>query len=275
MVDENTESKNMAEENDNQLKYLSEALFGNILIQRESISSIGNSLKILQKEFSSDISQKEMDLTNLSYIARDVRDNFQFTLSIIDEIGSIDELINQLNILALNISIEASKIEGEDGEIFTNLAKEVREKGDKVQGVIERIFLKEIRNKSFSEHNRYIKNSILPQINERVESLGQYFGNREDVVREFQKAGETIDELQILSSGNKTILSGIINFTKNVDIQEYKEYEKPQENIAENSIENIVEPEIEVKIEKKVEEKVLNKTIYSPLGIIKRGTRSF
>jgi len=220
----------MIDEKDNkvsQFKYLSEALFGNISIQKESIASIENSVTFLRKEFDSDISNRETDLKNLNYISKDIKDNFQFTLSIIDEITSIDELINQLNTLALHISVEASKIGEENGEIFQNLAKSVREKGDEVQKVVENIFVKEVKNKSFSEHNRYVKNSILPQIDDRVKSLGEHIEKRDEILKEFQKTDDLVEELHILSSGNKTILNGIMNISDAIESYKIDQASKP------------------------------------------------
>jgi len=242
---------------DSQLTYLSDALFGNMKIQKESIILLEDSLKNIKKDFNDDIAKKSVDLNNLSYIARDIRDNFQFTIAIIDEIGTIDELINQLNILALNLTVEASKVDGESGNTFSNLAKEVREKGDRVQGVIERVFTKEIRNKSFSEHNRYIKNSILPQINERVESLDSFLGNKESILKEFKKTDDLVEELQLLNSGNKTILNGIVHFTENIDDSKYA-----KEDIKIESLEN---------------EKIIKPSgnIHKPLGKIQRETKEF
>ena len=253
------------ERKQSQFKYLSEALFGNISIQKESIASIDESINVLRKEFESDISNKAVDLNQLNYIAKDIKDNFQFTLSIIDEITSIDELINQLNLLALNISVEASKVGGEEGEIFQNLAKEVREKGDKVQGVIEKIFIKEIKNKSFSEHNRYIRNSILPQIDDRVKSLGEYIHRKDDISKEFNKTDDLIDELHILSSGNRTILNGIMNFSdsfEEVEPDEVKTSVNLESKIEEKSVENIENSEFS-----KPQKRLLNKR--------ERGTQEF
>ena len=245
---------------DSQLTYLADALFGNMKIQKESIFLLDDSLQSIKKDFNDDLAKNEVDLNNLSYIARDIRDNFQFTISIIDEIGTIDELISQLNILALNLTVEASKIDNEIGNVFNNLATEIREKGDRVQGVIERVFTKEIRNKSFSEHNRYIKNSILPQVNKRVESLDSFLGNRESVLKEFKKTDILVEELQLLNSGNKTILNGIINFTDNL-----KSIEPPKEI----EIQEVETPKKETPIKK------ISGNAHKPLGKIQRGIQEF
>jgi|GEM_PF-4566983 len=245
---------------DSQLTYLSDALFGNMKIQKESIHLLENSLQMIKTDISDEVVKKNSDLNNLNYIARDIQDNFQFTISIIDEIGTIDELISQLNILALNLTVQASKVEGEIGNSFNTLASEIREKGDKVQNVIERVFTKEIRNKSFSEHNRYIKNSILPQVNERVQSLDNVLGKQESIFKEFKKADDLVEELQLLNSGNKTILNGIMSFTDGLkETQPVEVEEKP----------------VEIPIVEKLEIKKISGNSHTPLGKIRRGIQEF
>lgn len=206
---------NNLETQDSQLQSLSEAIQGNILFQKETISSIAKSIELLKKECNVDLSNKNIDINNLNYLVKDIKDNFQFTLNIIDEIGIIDELISQINLLALNISIQASKDGDLEQNLFINLANDIREKSDKIQGVIERVFIKEIRNKSFSEHNRYIQNSILPQINDRAQSLRDNIDNIGALSKEFKNIDISLDELHVANSGNKTMLSGITNVYHN------------------------------------------------------------
>jgi hypothetical protein len=110
--------------------------------------------------------------------------------------------------------------------------------GNEIQHIIEKIFLKEVKNKSFSEHNRYIKNGVLPRIDERIISLKKTIQNKDDVYKTIAKSDELIEELKLLNSGDKTMLSGLINFVANA-VQELEETKKNIEtkNIKAVSIE--------------------------------------
>jgi hypothetical protein len=113
--------------------------------------------------------------------------------------------------------------------------------GNEVQQVIENIFLKEIKNKSFSEHNRYIKNGVLPRIDERIISLRKTIQNKDDVYKTISKSDELIEELKLLNSGDKTMLNGLINFVANA-VQELEETKK--------SIKTQIQKETEKELEK-------------------------
>jgi|GEM_PF-3704639 methyl-accepting chemotaxis protein len=176
------------------LETLSQSIVGNLSLQKESMNSLLYSIQKVKKSLKDDFIYRERDLKNLSYIARDIKDNFQFTLMIADDVNIIDELIHQINLLALNITIESSKL-GETGDIFGELSKDIREKSDKIDSVIERIFTKEVKNKSFREHNRYIQNSVLHHINERIESLGSFIGGGDDLIREISSTQELLEDL--------------------------------------------------------------------------------
>lgn len=223
------------------IKPLFDALQTNLSISHGATENLQDGLLNLKDELKRDISKREYDLGNLSYLARDIRDNFQFTLSLVDEINVIDELINQINILALNTAIEASKVEGENEEVFGELAKDIREKSDKVQGVIERIFTKEVKNKSFSEHNRYIQNSVLSLINERVESLGDYLNIGDELLKDIKKLEDIVRDISHSNSNNRDIFSSLFNSIDQPEEESSITVEETQEIIIEDRDEVVEE----------------------------------
>ena len=84
------------EEIENQIKYLSDALFGNITIKKESLEMLDRSLESLKSVLDKLLNDSSQDLNNLEYISRDIKDNFQFTLSIIDDLNEIDNSISKI-----------------------------------------------------------------------------------------------------------------------------------------------------------------------------------
>jgi len=271
------------EEIENQIKYLSDALFGNITIKKESLEMLNSSLQSLKSVLDKLLSDSSQDLNNLEYISRDIKDNFQFTLSIIDELNEIDNSISKIidfevpKISMISPINEPEKIEEiqenketnnsdevknndvdtssdtdktniekkdfKDIEIdnLKNVINDMKKWGNEVQQVIENIFLKEIKNKSFSEHNRYIKNGVLPRIDERIISLRKTIQNKDDVYKTISKSDELIEELKLLNSGDKTMLNGLINFVANA-VQELEETKK--------SIKTQIQKETEKELEK-------------------------
>ncbi len=200
--------------NQNPIETVAQSVEGNLSLQREAMLSLSYSINRIRDYIKQDFSHREIDLKNLGYLARDIRDNFQFTLMLADEIGVIDELISQINLLALNITIEASKI-SDTGEVFSELSKDIREKSDKIGSVIERIFTKEVRNKSFREHNRYVQNNVLNLINSRIESLGGYLGEGEFLIREINSSDELLEDLIHSIESSLPLASTLKNFVTN------------------------------------------------------------
>jgi ribosomal protein L29 len=221
-------------------KPLFDAFQSNLIHSKETIGVINRGIEEVEKLFLEDLSKRERDFGNLEYLARDLRDNLKFTVSLIDEVNIVDELITQINLLALNISIEANK-ESETTQLFGELAKDIREKSDKIQMVIERIYTKEVRNKSFSEHNRYIQNSVLPLINERVESMGGYLQDSEDLVKELKKS---IDETHTLSDINSNNMEILTKFSNLLEDGCGDTVSLNQEDIEEMSEENSSPPQL-------------------------------
>jgi len=276
------------EEIENQIKYLSDALFGNITIKKESLEMLNRSLESLKSVLDKLLNDSSQDLNNLEYISRDIKDNFQFTLSIIDDLNEIDNSISkiidfEIPKIAIISSAEtenksstaettnktqnnnddekneskenndeqvhnnSDEVEKNDSDVSSkvssdtdinkkdfkdieienlkNVINDMQKWGSEVQEIIEKIFLKEIKNKSFSEHNRYIKNGVLPRIDERIISLRKTIQNKDDVYKTIAKSDELIDELKLLNSGDKTMLNGLINFVANA-VQELEEAKK-------------------------------------------------
>jgi len=271
------------EEIENQIKYLSDALFGNTTIKKESLEMLNNSLKSLKSVLDKLLSDSSQDLNNLEYISRDIKDNFQFTLSIIDELNEIDNSISKIIDFEIpkisiispvnepekieeaqenNETISSDEVKNNDVDTSSdtdktniekkdfkdieidnlkNVINDMKKWGNEVQQVIENIFLKEIKNKSFSEHNRYIKNGVLPRIDERIISLRKTIQNKDDVYKTISKSDELIEELKLLNSGDKTMLNGLINFVANA-VQELEETKK--------SIKTQIQKETEKELEK-------------------------
>ena len=271
------------EEIENQIKYLSDALFGNITIKKESLEMLNSSLQSLKSVLDKLLSDSSQDLNNLEYISRDIKDNFQFTLSIIDELNEIDNSISKIIDFEIpkisiispvnepekieeaqenNETISSDEVKNNDVDTSSdtdktniekkdfkdieidnlkNVINDMKKWGNEVQQVIENIFLKEIKNKSFSEHNRYIKNGVLPRIDERIISLRKTIQNKDDVYKTISKSDELIEELKLLNSGDKTMLNGLINFVANA-VQELEETKK--------SIKTQIQKETEKELEK-------------------------
>ncbi len=238
------------------LETLSQSIVGNLSLQKESMNSLLYSIQKVKKSLKDDFIYRERDLKNLSYIARDIKDNFQFTLMIADEVNIIDELIHQINLLALNITIESSKF-GETGDIFGELSKDIRENSDKIGSVIERIFTKEVKNKSFREHNRYIQNSVLHHINERIESLGSFIGGGDDLLREISSTEELLEDLIHSVDVTFPLSSTLIDLIKNLkqndnflssdsveSVNDLSSINKDIKNIKNNNFINIKQIEI-------------------------------
>ena len=271
------------EEIENQIKYLSDALFGNITIKKESLEMLDRSLESLKSVLDKLLNDSSQDLNNLEYISRDIKDNFQFTLSIIDELNEIDNSISKIIDFEIpkisiispvnepekieeaqenNETISSDEVKNNDVDTSSdtdktniekkdfkdieidnlkNVINDMKKWGNEVQQVIENIFLKEIKNKSFSEHNRYIKNGVLPRIDERIISLRKTIQNKDDVYKTISKSDELIEELKLLNSGDKTMLNGLINFVANA-VQELEETKK--------SIKTQIQKETEKELEK-------------------------
>ena len=272
------------EEIENQIKYLSDALFGNITIKKESLEMLDRSLESLKSVLDKLLNDSSQDLNNLEYISRDIKDNFQFTLSIIDDLNEIDNSISKIVDFEIpkiaiispaetepkpstaeeetqndnndnnddekndeQVHNNSDEVEKSDSDVSSkvssdtdnnkkdfkdieienlrNVISDMQKWGNEVQKIIEKIFLKEIKNKSFSELNRYIKNGVLPRIDERIISLRKTIQNKDDVYKTIAKSDELIEELKLLNSGDKTMLSGLINFVANA-VQELEEAKK-------------------------------------------------
>jgi len=241
------------------IKPLFNAIETNLSISHGAITTLQNGLSDLKNELNKDISKRESDLNNLSYLARDIKDNFKFTLSLVDEINKIDELINQINILAINIALEVSKSEDINLEIFGDIAKDIREKSDKVQNIIEKIFTKEVKNKSFSEHNRYIQNSVLPLINERVESLGDYLNNKDEIFKSIKQLEDITVEISHTNSGNRDMIGLLSNLIE----EHYQSSEQANRNSGVNEVQAQAQEDItkDEKQSKEINNKVKKKRV--------------
>jgi hypothetical protein len=237
------------------LDALIEKIAGNISFQRETTSIIEENLLKIFGDFKDDLKNRESDLGKLEYISRDIKDNFEFTNSIFDEINSIKDLVSQINLLSLNTILEVSKLE-ESGDII-NMAREIRDRVEKSEKVLERVFTKEVKNKSFSQHNLYIKNSILPLIDKRVESLGDYLGRGDELRKDIKRNIELINELGVSNSGILPLLSILSDLAR---AGENCEKCEPESHLESKIVDEVIEVKKDVK---KISSEKVIKPIFS------------
>ncbi|HIO70601.1 MAG TPA: hypothetical protein EYG60_01575 [Campylobacterales bacterium] len=250
-----------------EIKPLFDTIDVNFSIANEATEYLQKSIKNIKKIVEEDILNQRNSSKDLNYIIRDIKNNLEFTLYLVDEINRIDEVVNQINVLALNTAIEASKVDGEASKIFGNIAREVREKSDQIQEIITYIFNKEVKNKSFTEHNRYIKNSVLGLLEERGENITKYLNTGEQILRYVKKLEDWTKDIANSNDGNRELVQSLqslleeCNSLKIAPAQKPKE-QKPQEEILnEESSEEDTEEEQEQKEEKQVERKKAVKSI--------------
>jgi hypothetical protein len=193
------------------IKKLTKSLQGSFSTQKEVVTSATSSLNIFEKEFEMNFSNREREFRELSHISRDIKDNFAFTVSIVDDLKSIQKFVSQIDDIVFSISVEAEKFE--ENQKVSNGSKKIRELSDEVKGSLEKIFTKEIRNKTFSEHNRYVRNSVVHRIDDELESLQKYIDSREEQQKRVSKLASSFGNLEDALSQNSAIISGIDQLT--------------------------------------------------------------
>jgi methyl-accepting chemotaxis protein len=191
------------------VKSIAKSLNGSIQTQGEMLLSALSSLNTVKKEFELDFSNREREFRELNHVSRDIKDNFSFTLSIVDEIKIIDKTVGEINELALHLAIESKKLDEESQKIFSERSKSIREMSDTIKDVIDKIFTKEIRNKTFSEHNRYIRNSVVHRIDDEVSTIGKYIENRDEHLKRVNKIERFLNSIQETVSQNGAMAVGI------------------------------------------------------------------
>jgi hypothetical protein len=192
------------------LKKLTKSLQGSFETQRELVSTTTSSINIFEREFDMNFSNREREFRELSHISRDIKDNFAFTVSIVDDLKSIQKLISQIDEITFTVSIDANKLANEK---ISEESKKIRELSDEVKGFLEKIFTKEIRNKTFSEHNRYVRNSVVHRIDDELDSLSKYIESREEQHQRITKMTSNVSNLEESLAQNSAMISGIEQLT--------------------------------------------------------------
>ena len=261
----------MDKQNRIEVKPLFDTIDVNFSIANEATEYLQKSIKNIKKIVEEDILNQRNSLKDLNYIIRDIKNNLEFTLYLVDEINRIDEVVNQINVLALNTAIEASKVDGEASKIFGNIAREVREKSDQIQEIITHIFSKEVKNKSFTEHNRYIKNSVLNLLEDRGKNITNNINTGEQLLRHIKKLEDFAKDIENSNYGNKEMLQSLqnlLNECNSLDVavspkQQNKKVqeEEKQEEIQTDKREKEIDLSINQEEEKQVERKKAVKTI--------------
>ncbi|EJF06783.1 hypothetical protein ThvES_00011260 [Thiovulum sp. ES] len=193
------------------IKKLTKSLQGSFSTQKELVNSATSSLNIFEKEFEMNFSNREREFRELSHISRDIKDNFAFTVSIVEDLKAIQKLVSQIDDIVFSVSVEADKFE--NNEKINEGSKKIRKFSDEVKNSLEKIFTKEIRNKTFSEHNRYVRNSVVHRIDDELESLQRYIKSREEQQNRISKMSSGFENLEEALSQNSAIISGIDQLT--------------------------------------------------------------
>jgi hypothetical protein len=171
--------------------------------QNDILNSIFSTLEIIKRELDLDFSNREREFRELEHISRDIKDNFTFTLSIADEVKSIDEVLQKINGETLNLTLKSKD------ENVSKSSKSVREFSDEIKEVVNKIFTKEIRNKTFGEHNRYIRNSVVHRIDDELSSLKKYIESKDGHLKKLAKIERYVNSFNEIISQNMAMAKGI------------------------------------------------------------------
>jgi hypothetical protein len=242
------------------IKKLTKSLQGSFSTQKELVNSATSSLNIFEKEFEMNFSNREREFRELSHISRDIKDNFAFTVSIVEDLKAIQKLVSKIDDIVFSVSVEADKFE--NNEKISEGSKKIRQFSDEVKNSLEKIFTKEIRNKTFSEHNRYVRNSVVHRIDDELESLQRYIKSREEQQNRISKMSSGFENLEDALSQNSAIISGIDQLTDAFTLNGEK-------NILENSK---IEEKQEDKIEKESKPQNEDKGEFKPKEINRKMT---
>jgi hypothetical protein len=195
-----------------EIKKYTAALNKNFDIELESVKEIEAVIEKFRDSRSGETEALEDDLASLHYIAKNLRDNFQFTISIVEYLQNIQKTVKELNEAMILLSLKISTIENQEiKDSLIDVFKNTKEKEDALFNLVDEVLTAEVNNKTFIEHGRFVNNVVLPQISEKIEELGKEIKSSEELSSKFSKLFELVEDMKLLNSGNRTILKNLEN----------------------------------------------------------------
>jgi methyl-accepting chemotaxis protein len=214
----------------NQIDGVANQLQESTEIQNRTVNGIDVIVKELRNILDRNYSEMKDIRADFVELYSKVKESLHYMSELHTDIKSIQDVIYQINLLSLNISIEAVKV-GEYGKPFSSISGEIRTLNDKSKETLHKIENRELNGCGVSENSKYITENILPKLQNSVDRVEKLLEEKSKPLLELKQIEELNSLLDNSVGKSQELSTELRNITSSFD-------EVEREPIVINSLPN-------------------------------------